>query len=41
MKQVRKQFRITHNDEFRGLYGSSKFVRIVKSRKLRWAWEDD
>jgi hypothetical protein len=26
-----------HNDEFHGLYSSPNIVKVIKSRKMRWA----
>jgi hypothetical protein len=26
-----------HNDEFHGLYSSPNIVRVIKSRRMRWA----
>jgi hypothetical protein len=30
-------WRKLHNDEFRGLYSSPNIVRVIKSRRMRWA----
>jgi hypothetical protein len=30
-------WRKLHNDEFYGLYSSSNIVRVIKSRRMRWA----
>jgi hypothetical protein len=30
-------WRKLHNDEFHNLYSSTKIVRVIKSRKMRWA----
>jgi len=34
---VSEQFRILHNEGHRDLYSSPVVVRVVKSRRLRWA----
>jgi hypothetical protein len=26
-----------HNEEFRNLYASSSIIRVIKSRRMRWA----
>ena len=31
------EWRRLHNDEFHSLYSSPKIVRVIKSRRLRWA----
>jgi hypothetical protein len=30
-------WRKLHNEELHGLYSSANFVRVIKSRKMRWA----
>jgi hypothetical protein len=30
-------WRILHNDELHSLYSSSSIVRVIKSRRIRWA----
>jgi hypothetical protein len=30
-------WRKLHNDEFHSLYSSSNVVRVIKSRRMRWA----
>ena len=27
-----------HNEELTGLYSSPNIVRVIKSRRMRWAW---
>jgi hypothetical protein len=27
-----------HKEEFRDLYSSPSIIRIIKSRRMRWAW---
>jgi hypothetical protein len=29
---------ILHNEKLKGLYSSPNIVRVIKSRKMRWAW---
>jgi hypothetical protein len=29
---------ILHNDELHDLYSSSTIMRVIKSRRMRWAW---
>jgi hypothetical protein len=31
-------WRTLHNDELHSLYSSPNIVRVIKSRRLRWAW---
>ena len=31
------EWRRLHNEELHSLYGSSNIVRVIKSRRLRWA----
>jgi hypothetical protein len=35
--EVTGQWRKLHNEEFRDLYSSPSIIRIIKSRKMRWA----
>ena len=37
MKQVPEEWRRLHNEEFHRLYRSPNIVRVIKSRRLRWA----
>ena len=37
MDEVTKERRKLHNEELNDLYSSLKFVRVVKSRIMRWA----
>jgi len=30
-------WRKLHNDELHGLYSSTNIVRVIKSRRMRWA----
>jgi hypothetical protein len=32
-----RSWRESHNDELHGLYSSPNTVRVIKSRKMRWA----
>jgi hypothetical protein len=32
-----REWRKLHNEELRDLYSSSGIIRIIKSRKMRWA----
>jgi len=35
--EVTGEWRRLHNEELNGLYSSPKIVRVIKSRKMRWA----
>jgi hypothetical protein len=35
--EVRGEWRNLHNEELNDLYFSSKFVRVINSRRMRWA----
>ena len=35
--EVTGEWRKLHNEELKGLYSSSKIVRVIKSRRMRWA----
>jgi hypothetical protein len=35
--EVTSGWRKLHNEELRDLYSSANIIRIVKSRKMRWA----
>jgi hypothetical protein len=35
--EVTGEWRKLHNEELRDLYSSSSIIRIIKSRKMRWA----
>jgi hypothetical protein len=35
--EVRGEWRKLHNEELRDLYSSSSIIRIIKSRRMRWA----
>jgi hypothetical protein len=37
LKEEDALWRKLHNDELHGLYSSSNTVRVIKSRKMRWA----
>jgi hypothetical protein len=32
-----ESWRKVHNDELRGLYASPNIVRVIKSKRMRWA----
>jgi hypothetical protein len=36
--KVRGEWRKLHNEELHELYSSSTIVRVIKSRRMRWAW---
>jgi hypothetical protein len=35
--EVRREWRKPHNEEFHDLYFSPNIVRVIKSRRMRWA----
>jgi hypothetical protein len=37
LKEKKMDQRKMHNDEFHGLYSSLNIVRVIKSRRMRWA----
>jgi hypothetical protein len=36
-EEVTREWRKLHNEEFRDLYSSPSIIRIIKSRRIRWA----
>jgi hypothetical protein len=35
--EVRQEWRKLHNEELNDLYSSSNIVRVIKSRRVKWA----
>jgi hypothetical protein len=36
--EVTEEWKELHNEELHDLYSSSNIVRVIKSRRMRWAW---
>jgi hypothetical protein len=36
--EVTGEWRKLHNEDLNGLYSLHNIVRVIKSRRLRWAW---
>jgi hypothetical protein len=36
--EVTGDLRKLHNEEFHNLYSSPNIIRMMKSRRMRWAW---
>jgi hypothetical protein len=34
------EWRRLHNEKLYGLYSLSNIIRVIKSRRMRWAWHD-
>jgi uncharacterized membrane protein len=37
-REVDGSWRKLHNDELHNLYSSPNIVRVIKARRMRWAW---
>jgi hypothetical protein len=37
-EEVAGGWRILHNEELHNLYASLDIIRVIKSRRTRWAW---
>ena len=37
--EVTRECRRSHNEELNDLYSSPNIVRVIKSRRMRWAWD--
>jgi hypothetical protein len=36
--EVTRDWRKLHNEELHNLYSSPNIIRMIKSRRMRWAW---
>ena len=37
MDETRRDWRKVHNEELNDMYSSANIVRVIKSRRMRWA----
>jgi hypothetical protein len=37
-EKVKGNWKKLHNEELRNLHATADFIRVIKSRKMRWVW---